>query len=467
MARTQDKQPLREQLESLARRYLDGEYQIQASRQEVEQIARRFLIGVQNNITSAVLMMTTLHPMESDKVVMSVQLMKPENRLPYIRLSYSVTVLGLLIDFYRQLGFNLDTITDIHRVLQLDPTFPLVIEHEIWHIMLGDVYNEERARRYATDPLFNLAVEIRINDGYLGSDRIAERLLPTTCLDTLGIRKEAERIATSLGYPSDWLRDEELVYEVLRQLAPQQSASMSDLIQQMVGTGLVMMDDDLTDQETTEPDGMDVEGDTLGAIQQAMSQLLKDNPNVQYDPYHNRFNYSPYGYSEQQRRLQRSALIVDWSRIHKVLGIQHGIGWNRRTGPVRPIHETPLVRTKPATRRIYAFIDSSGSVSDELISRFIGTVRSSPFPVVVKYFSTQVTDHPHTGGTRFACIEEYLRSLDRYPDTVLVLTDGEDYGPVFSISHPKRWYWIVQGTTELVTRLGGTVLPVRERVIEP
>ena len=52
--------------------------------------------------------------------------------------------------------------------------------------------------------------------------------------------------------------------------------------------------------------------------------------------------------------------------------------------------------------------------------------------------------------------------MDTYPDTVVVLTDG--YAEAnFKPKYPERWYWIVNGSTEVPLKIGGTVIEVQEQ----
>jgi predicted metal-dependent peptidase len=58
------------------------------------------------------------------------------------------------------------------------------------------------------------------------------------------------------------------------------------------------------------------------------------------------------------------------------------------------------------------------------------------------------------GGTSFDVIELFATQLARYPDLIVVLTDG--HAPRPTVLHPDRWFWLLteRGTSERVDGIG-------------
>lgn len=459
-----------------------GEYQPRFEKSQLHATLLSMVSAIRPELRDSVLMLTQLRPNKLDALMATCH-QTDRTGGSFVRIDYSPEVFDALLRATEEV-YGKDTTLIENRIFfhPLIQTIAIAVEHEIWHVMLGDIFDKDKLERYIRDTLYMLAVEIRINDGYIGS-AASQCLLNIATLDNLGIREQANDAAHKLGYTGGWLRDEEKVYEVLKMVVPHHTVTATPM---PGGAELTIRDSQTGEERTVQiffspPSSDRTEENSSGRsespatrtakdsetdLMRRIAEMLGDNPNFKYDPYHNRITYSPSGYSDAERDIRPCALVVNWSLIRTILGLKRSVGYNRRTGHLFRSDETPLLTRKPDERKVVAFIDSSGSVDDELISRFIGTVKLSPYQVEIKYFSTEVTDKPHTGGTRFACIEEYLRSLPQYPRTVLVLTDGEDYGSEFEILHPKRWYWIVQSRTEQVERLGGTIIPARRRKSE-
>lgn len=130
--------------------------------------------------------------------------------------------------------------------------------------------------------------------------------------------------------------------------------------------------------------------------------------------------------------------------------------WQRR--PKRTLSRTDILmpsrRPQPRKRGLIA-IDVSGSVRQDLVARTVGLVKASPsnYDLEVILFNSLVHPWPdfrHTelpvvgGGTSFEAIEEHCRAQRRYPDAVIVLSDGE--GHEFECEHKDRWLWLLYDT---------------------
>jgi len=119
----------------------------------------------------------------------------------------------------------------------------------------------------------------------------------------------------------------------------------------------------------------------------------------------------------------------------------------------------------PCTSILIA-LDSSGSIRPDVLDRLLAIARSLPedrFEVEAVSFDTQVypldlrARRPKLlggGGTSFQAIEDFARTRRRYPDMVVVLTDGYASRP--RVLRPDRWLWLLteRGTAEQVTGIG-------------
>jgi len=347
-----------------------------------------------------------------------------------------------------------------------------LLHHELAHILLGHL---DGAPEEFADPLMILAKEIAVNDGWL---QLTETVYPFVRLFSIPYADKVLRYAEENSFPEDWLQNYFLVYQALGAVAPrayliarsklnelwheidpQQVRDLAPGPEEMLV--LVVYDEG---KATVFPVVFhpEAEPSDVKDIHEAVRHELLSSGNYQYDHTQGAYRYSPEGFAETERVIRMKSYRVPWHLIRRLFGIKRTLGYDRRRGHLYPPNEVPLVTKRFERKQIYVFYDSSGSIPDEVLSRFIGTVRRSPFRVVEKYFSTQISDKPHTGGTDFKCIEEYLLEMDTYPDTVVVLTDGCAEAN-FKPKHPERWYWIVNGPTEVPFRIGGTVIAIQEQ----
>lgn len=149
-----------------------------------------------------------------------------------------------------------------------------------------------------------------------------------------------------------------------------------------------------------------------------------------------------------------------WTRhVRNTLASKIGTGhrwvWNRRT----PWEDRFVPRGKMPRKHGSVFIDSSGSMPSDLIER-VSTLVGKLDGVTVDWHWFDASVGPFVpggeilggGGTSFQAIEDHLCGKDgaytagkgccrRYPDFVVVLTDG--YAPEVQPSRPSRWVWLV------------------------
>ena len=112
-------------------------------------------------------------------------------------------------------------------------------------------------------------------------------------------------------------------------------------------------------------------------------------------------------------------------------------------------------------------IDASGSISRSVLDRFLGVARSIPADRVqlttisfdTKVYPVDMRENVPAirggGGTSFKAVETFAtEQMSRYPDLIVVLTDG--YAPRPAVQHPNRWFWLIteRGTFHYVEGVG-------------
>lgn len=122
---------------------------------------------------------------------------------------------------------------------------------------------------------------------------------------------------------------------------------------------------------------------------------------------------------------------------------------------------------------ILVAIDSSGSVSNYQLEKFIRLIAGIPEdrtqPTVISFDydyydldwdsfkSNQVPTNVYgRGGTRFKAITEKIEEMDKYPDQVIVLTDGWAEYMKLTEEEKVRWVWVItaNGSTKVPDRAG-------------
>lgn len=341
-----------------------------------------------------------------------------------------------------------------------------LLRHELWHVLLGHNYIP---LQYTNHPLCQIAIETAVNDGAL---RISELrpAYPFLCLSRIGLLLQAQEIAQQLALPPDWLCDFRDVLRVLEQLQALQVLE-AWLEQDEQGEPVLVIRNHALGYTYR------FERYAHGDIQQVESQdevdgFLRDliphlSNRFQYDPLRTRYRYSPEDYAPGERIIRPRALHLPWHKIASLLESDRRSGFDRRRYHLYPRDQQPLIsRQRRKQGEILVYIDSSGSVSDELISTFIGIASRSPYRTRIFYFSTTVKDHPHTGGTDYGCIlshlQQRLESGYPIPRAVLVFTDG--CAEPIQVPWPERWYWIVVGDDSVPRHCGGRILKAIESI---
>lgn len=145
---------------------------------------------------------------------------------------------------------------------------------------------------------------------------------------------------------------------------------------------------------------------------------------------------------------------LHWSAVlNRVLGTTVETDADSWASPHRrwaglPI-EVPGRGGEKRRKRLALFIDTSGSCWGER-KRLVQVARSLEARAEVEAFAFDTEAVPlgpkirqvwGGGGTDFRCIEACVAGLPRYPDAVVVLTDGA--GHAVKPKHPRRWHWVL------------------------
>ena len=366
-----------------------------------------------------------------------------------------------------------------------------ILYHELWHVLDGHLYCPPDLMG---SPVHQLAVEIMVNDGNLNLWYAHQRppfddwpFYPFVSLKTTGLYDAVEATCQQMGYNlKEVVTDVRLLHEVLSKIVETQLFSVTlEMCSCGQGSG------DGQQQSSSDGSGQGSSGEHQVLVvtnmktgerrvfhdfqvlspdqrdRNELNEFLRDlighlDERFQFDPANNRIRYSPTGAYSTDRVLTPKAYILPWSRIREVLEVRPSVGLDRRTYHMHPPGKEPLItRKRTKSGMILAYLDCSGSVTDEQLSAFLGTCRMSPYRVRLKYFSTEVSDEPHSGGTSFQCVVDDVKDViasGEQVKAVIVFTDG--YAERVELPMKKGWYWVVFGDPAIPELCGGTVLRV-------
>lgn len=124
---------------------------------------------------------------------------------------------------------------------------------------------------------------------------------------------------------------------------------------------------------------------------------------------------------------------------------------SRKLISIYPKIVLPSYEQKTKPRGLFV-IDTSASISDEWLSIFKEICQKCSKIMHSEFFSFDTTlnkwDLSETniyggGGTSISCIEKYCNESSRYPDNIVVLTDGYFSGG-HDLKHPERWTFLIK-----------------------
>jgi hypothetical protein len=122
---------------------------------------------------------------------------------------------------------------------------------------------------------------------------------------------------------------------------------------------------------------------------------------------------------------------------------------SRKLSAIYPDVLLPAIVPTGNRLNVLLALDASGSIDRYLLSVFVAIAckRVENTRIEAVTFDTEVypfvsnKDPRGGGGTSFACIENHALKQAKYPDVVIVFTDGWAAHP--TISQPQRWIWCV------------------------
>ncbi len=140
---------------------------------------------------------------------------------------------------------------------------------------------------------------------------------------------------------------------------------------------------------------------------------------------------------------------------------------NRKTAWLYPDLLLPTDHDVERRRRsVLLALDASGSIEPAVLDRLAAVARSIPTDQVqlttisfdsAAYHVDLWAKPPRIrggGGTSFDAVERFAVQLDRYPDLIVVLTDGQAPRP--TVRQSDRWFWLITegGTTSAIEGIG-------------
>jgi predicted metal-dependent peptidase len=380
--------------------------------------------------------------------------------------------------------------------------------HEALHVILDHI-----GRRQDRDPLvWNISADIAVNE-------VLDDILPKSKIMTIyDIENDpilfARHTSMSNGLYSYNQSTESIYKELMRGKKSQQEAA-KQVLEQLQKDGQSKEGDDADgkgegkadskDGKGTNPANLDNhdgwDGHLDSETQQSVSDLLESlkEEEKKLTKYRRgrkagmvsshlviELNESKRNFIVPWQKLLRNRLASvyrpneteNWARVHRKM-------YEFYPEVVLPgPHESDT-----PTSLIFVTIDTSGSMDEDVIAELVGIVETLPkdqYEVIITWFDTELYEATDLkmpmgrGGTSFKAIESvltqnkplYTDEFDsyygsnkgnkskkeiRYPDIVVVLTDGEACTP--SLEHPDRWIFIItaNGTEDYVKDLGSTI----------
>lgn len=335
--------------------------------------------------------------------------------------------------------------------------FAAIMAHETLHILLEHlwmVHPDSRLRCFKDLRRFNIAADCVINDylsnyGFefpdgvvhgddvVGFDCSAVSIHEVYHLIEQMSDEEFEQKFGGDGFTSidihDWMTD----------ATPEERREMAKALK---GLGIPMPDDckDLTDPKEYTGNGVDASRSPVDMkangqdLSLAWHDLLKKvDPDI-----------------VRKKGFGRRELSSFRTPRRKLIGFPSG-------GAILPVLDDPVGEMANAGSRtvIALALDTSGSISRQVVDAFVGLAQSIPsnkVDVVCCSFTTDYMeldlDNPvyHGGGTCFSAIEEFIKQkvepdLGNYPSAVIVVSDGEAefYSRKIAKEHKDNWHWLL------------------------
>ena len=361
------------------------------------------------------------------------------NKMPTAAIGAMRTKRGLEImmqinsDFFRGL-------TAVHR--------KGVIKHELYHFIFGHITSRAIGdTQYAR--LFNYATDLAINS-IIGAKELPEfGLLP----GRRPVDKDGKPDMSPYGdfiEKAPALQATDYYFEQLRKIVDEQGDSGNEI---MIGDGT------LDDHGGWQDLPKEVEDELRDKMKESLSRAVKEAEKSQ------RWGSVPQEIQEMLKRMLSNE--VDWRSI-----LRNFLGRSRsadRISTIKRINKKmPYVypgTKRPTKAKFVAFIDQSGSMSDEDITLLFGELDNLAKDVVIDiyFFDTEIDTKSHMtwskggnkprirarcGGTDFNAVANFCNSRENRNKWtgVIILTDG--YAPTMGAIHGAR---VIQVITETGT----------------
>ena len=350
--------------------------------------------------------------------------------------------------------------------------------HEIYHVVLGDLWN---VSQYAGNQTMVIATETVIN--HVTLKRMARKTLPTiTVLDANGKpRKESIGVdpkkvykdyAADVNDPVDYdtfVSSAPACYaELMRMKTPPGSNGGKKIKVCVHGAGDGSGDGDIpADAET----GARVSREALEKIMQdahkgdsrARDEIMDLAAASEGTERGGKF-WGDLGIGSLRGESVKARKVEWWARwLRRTLGSKlkagDGLVYPRKLGGIWGTlgFDVPMLHRGPEkTKRVARVVDTSGSMSQEVLERFFkltGSTRNvewidlSHDAVVMPYKAGERVYGG--GGTSFQVVVDYLEGRDTVNgakfdgkfDAVIMFTDG--YAPEVQPKDPKKWIWLI------------------------
>jgi predicted metal-dependent peptidase len=329
-----------------------------------------------------------------------------------------------------------------------------VIKHELYHYIFGHLGSRAIGdTKYAK--LFNYATDLAINS------IIGAKELPGFCLipGKRPVSKDGKEDTSPYGdfiEKAPALQATDYYFEELRKIADQQGDNGNEI---MIGDGT------LDDHDGWQNLPKELEDEIRDKLKESLSSAVKSAEKSQ------RWGSVPQEIQEMLKKMISNE--VDWRSI-----LRNFLGRSRsqdRISTIKRINKKmPFVypgTKRPTKAKFVAFIDQSGSMSDEDITLLFGELDNLAKDVVIDiyFFDTEIDHKSHMtwskggnkprirarcGGTDFNAVANFCNSRENRNKWtgVIILTDG--YAPTMGAIHGAK---VIQVITET-----GTVASCRQ-----
>lgn len=294
-----------------------------------------------------------------------------------------------------------------------------VVVHEALHVIAGHVFEMNKYLDSFNRHLYNIACDAVVND-------IIGKFYPDVELP--GEHITGKQV---IGMNAAHLTAEQ-VYEMLKRKKPEQLAQF---------VVLTTLDDHDVWAETGE-DGKEQSAKLLEHVRSVVDDY------IQVDSWGWQAARAVRSVLPMKPRFDLQRLLMD--KISQRL--LYETVWTQPSRKLSAVYPQVLLPALVPTGNrldVLLALDASGSIDRYLLSVFaaIARKRIENTRIEAVTFDTEVypfdlRQEPRGGGgTSFACIERHALSREKYPDLVIVFTDGWAARPV--ISQPQRWIWCV------------------------